>query len=903
MKRLTLLILILIPSLSLLGQQFGDGSIGNPYYGNVTGTITWAAGRTIYVGQSGNQTRNDLTVAGTLIIQPGVKVIFTQSASDLRINATGALRATGTNSGKITFTSSSPSNIWGHIAFINSTPASNLTYCIIENGTATNRELYKGGGIYANSNNLTISNCIIRKNTADACGGGIYTSLSPKIENCLIIENECYGYQAGEGGGGIFLDTGSSATVTNCTIAENIVWDIDNLAFGDDVYSASATAIMKNSIIWRSSVNLIQIYFTFSPSSSNLTNCAIVGAYNNNRSDITSTFTSGIVLNVDNTAIDGPNFLNPVTELTITPISPCRDRGTSASSPGAVPPPVDFTGNARVGPYDIGAYEVLYTRWRTDAATTDWNTAANWSGGVPSSISSAVIPTGAVNYPVLTPAPDFTVGSGRYLIIEPGACTTLNSLTNNGTVELLNSATASASLILGTYTRGTGGTEKIQVVLTGGGTEDEDNFKWHFISAPVSSLPVSTFTGATQDLAQYVESRTQLSLAQGWVAYDGYIYASGANNGPSFSSLTPGKGYDFWDGTDNTFSFSGLLNTSTVNVALSYTLPQVSAPRGFNLLGNPFHSGLNWDYMINDASYPANTSKALYFTRDNVQCTYAGGVGIPGDVNGIIPPMQGFFNKTNVAGNTLSLSASARTHSNIHSRYKKGDEVIPLIRLAITEKNLTDETVIRFNENAKPDLDLDFDAIKMFTYKSQPFLYSAIAGTNYAINGQPFPEEEGEFPIVVNVPTDGSHKITAKQITGLDSYYITLTDKITGYSAELKKVPWLSFIASAGTISDRFVLKISTSPTGIEDPLLKDKSFLIYQTDNFIFIQPLSDTWQGKKGSVRLIDLTGKRLTEISNVEFNINSVLQVEAPGKTGIYVVEIQSGSLRYKGKLLIN
>jgi hypothetical protein len=897
MKRFIILFLIIVPALSLSGQS-GSGTLADPFYGTISTARTWSTSQSpVYVGQSG--TRNDLLIAsgGSLDIQPGVIVIFTQGESDLRINGTGILRANGTNVARITFTNLSGNDYWGHIAFRNSTGTSVLNYCIIENGySIAFGEGSSGGGIYANCNNLTISNCIIRNNIAPGYGGGgIYTASSPKIENCLIYSN----YSSEYDGGGIFLAEGSSATVTNCTIVNNTAFS----GLGDDVYFGSSDAIIKNTIIWRSSISYYLIYFADTYSSSNLTNCAIVEAYDNTDSEITTSFSTCVLLNVDNTAVNGPNFINPVTDLSISPVSPCRDSGTSSSTPGAAPPSTDILGNSRLGAYDIGAYEVQYVRWRTDASSTDWNSATNWTGGVPTSTSNVIIPAGAANYPVLTPAPDYTIGTGRYFIIESGACATLNSLTNNGTIEVINAATTSASLILGSYTRGTGGKENIKVTLTGGGTEEEDNFRWHFISTPVSSLNVSTFTGVTQDLVQYVESRPTLSLMQGWIGYDGYVYATGGYISTTFTALSPGKGYDYWHSSDYTFSFAGLFNTATVNAGLSYTATPIINLKGFNLLGNPFPSGLNWDYIINDASYPANTSKALYFTRDNVQCTYAGGVGIPSDVNGIIPPMQGFFNKTSSAGNTIVLSTAARTHSNIHSRYKKSDEVIPLVRLSITEKNKTDETVVRFDENAKPDLDLDFDALKMFTYTTQPYIYSVSSGTNYAINGQPFPEEEAEFPVVVNVPVGGSHKIQAKQIEGLDSYYVTLTDKNTGYSAELKKVPWLSFFASAGTIKDRFVLKVSTNPTGIETPGVTDISFNIYQTDDFIFIQPIAEAWQGKQGSVRLVDLTGKRLSELPEVEFNINSILQMQSPGRKGIYIVEIQSGTLRYTGKLLVN
>lgn len=908
MKRIILLFLIIFPSLSIFGQQ-GQGTLANPYWGTISnGSVVWTTGRVVYVGQS-PASRNDLTVGnnGVLTIQPGVTVIFVQSGSDLRITGNGVIQANGTNASKITFTSLSPTANWGHIAFRNTTGTSSLSYCIIERGYAVAlTESGNGGGIFINSGNIRISNCIIRNNKTLDSGGGIYAGYSSsypnsstRIENCLIYSNSAE-EDGGVGGGGIFLASGTSATVTNCTIVENSSFS----GLGDDVYFQSAAAIVKNSIIWRSVTEQYSIYFEVNPSSNNLYYCAFVDVYNSALAEISSTFSTSIILNTSNTAPDGPNFINPTTDLSITPFSPCRDKGTNSATPGVEPPLTDFLGNSRVGPYDIGAYELQYTRWRTNAASTDWNSPSNWDGGVPTSTSNVVIPAGADNYPVLTPAPDFTIGTGRYLIIESGARATLDDLINNGTVALYFDATTSASLILTSYTRGTGGSERIQLLLTGGGTEEDDNFMWHFISTPVATLPVSIFApGATQDLAQYVESRAQLSLLQGWVGYDGYVYSSGYFTGPTFSALVPGKGYDFWDNTNNTFVFSGLFNTSNVNASLSYTSTIPVSFRGFNLLGNPFPSGLDWDYIINDPSYPANTSKALYFTRNNQQCTYAGGVGIPGDVNGIIPPMQGFFNKTYSSGNSITLPTAARTHNNIHPRYKGDkDEIISLVRLDITENSYSDETVVRFDNNAKTDLDYDYDAVKMSLSASHPYLYSVTSGINYAINAQPFPEELSEFPIVVNVPSDGSHKITAKQIQGLDDYYISLSDKTTGYSADLKKTPWLSFIAAKGTISDRFVLKVSTMPLGIEDPVLTDKTFNIFQAFDFIFIEPLSDVWNGRQGSIKITDLTGKTLADHSNLEFQTNSILQLQAPERKGIYFVEVKSGNLRYSGKVMI-
>jgi hypothetical protein len=89
------------------------------------------------------------------------------------------------------------------------------------------------------------------------------------------------------------------------------------------------------------------------------------------------------------------------------------------------------------------------------------------------------------------------------MTLETGSRLTLNALTNNGVIRLNSSVAGFASLILNSYTRGAGGTEEIQLYLSGGGNELDDNFKWHYISTPVSSLDVSIFApGTTYNLAQ-----------------------------------------------------------------------------------------------------------------------------------------------------------------------------------------------------------------------------------------------------------------------------------------------------------------------------------------------------------------------------------------------------------------
>jgi hypothetical protein len=919
-KILFFLLLVFCIPFSILGIN-GTGTFGSPYNGPLTEDMTWSG--PVYIN-------GDVTVNGfTLNILPGSRIIFLASANDLIISGSGVLNASGSNGNMIRFTADYNNNgiygetgeRWGHLSFQSmtigfSTP-SIVNYCIIEYGQKNSNVLNvesSGGGLYTEYSNLSISNSIFRNNFAGWGGGILVKQSSPHIMNCTIANNI-----AGTTGGGMLFYIDCPSVVENCVINNNTSlggggaggvfagFNVGNLLFyncviasnistanaGNNIRLYENTAApypkFQNCIVWGTN-NWIQ--YIYSPIiASNFTNCALQGG--------ATSYTNCINLNALNNDPAGPNFYNVTSgseDFEIKVISPCRDAGLLSGAPLT-----DYLGNGRIGPVDIGAFEVQFCRWNGSTSNI-WGTPSNWDGNLDPNSGSfdVIIPSGLTNYPTGDPSAGYVIPLNKTLILYPGAKATFTSLRNNGSLILQSDATGISSLILNTNVTAT-----VDLFLTGGnpGAPLLKLNKWHFISAPVSSLPVSVFAPAhTQNVAGWYDDQVSGTLATGWVAYDGYRYSTGGMGGPTFSSLTPGIGYDYYATTDLKYTFTGTLNYSDVTIPLAYTVADVL--HGYNLLGNPFSSGLNWDDIANGVyfPFPAGTSKSLYFTRDNAQCAYVNGIGIPADVNGIIPPMQGFFIKTASPGNSLTIPAGARVQTNIHARYKKSMEVIPLVRLTLSENTLTDETVLRFDESATTGFDNDFDAPKMFLSGDLLSIYSSLGGLNYAINGQPFPNPIVEIPVIVNLTTSGNHTISATQLEGLDNYHVTLTDNSTGFIADLKTTPQVTFSGNVGTSADRFVLKVSTIITEIEEHLISKGVFNIYHGNNLINIQTVSDLWDGKSGSVKIIELTGRTIGSLDHAMFSKNSLIQISAPVKSGIYIVELKSGVIRHLGKVII-
>jgi hypothetical protein len=936
MLRHIFLIIIFFPSVILIAQE-GNGSLSDPFRGTISSSVHWTIndpnyGSVVYVGTVANP---DLIIdsGGHLTVDPGITVLFTQNTSDLIITGSGRLSANGGEgpTQTIRFTRNSGINFWGHISFENMTTINPqdypsilqnceisygyspeggginiaFTYVTVSKCRINNNTSFRGGGILINQGDPgfspRIENCVIRDNIATSFGGGImvWSRSSAEIINCLIMNNSCRATSTFGGGGLLVYAATGSPKIINTTIVGNY-----SQFNGDNIHIYHTTgASFLNSIAWGSDKS---VYITGAPNTNNFINSALQSVNGSSGEiQIATTFQNSFQLNSINNGTNplGPYFLSPSSyNYSITYPSPCRDAGLD-TYPGVTIPITDYIGNQRIGDTDIGAYEVQYSRWRTDAGSTDWGTPSNWEGGVPTSTRDIVIPTGATAYPTGASAQNVTVGSGRYFIMEPGSRATVNNLTNNGIMRLMANSSSLSSLILNSYTRGSVGTEEIQIYLTGGGTSQADDYRWHYISSPVSSLAASTFTTTTLDLAQYVESRPSTSLRQGWVAYDGYVYSSGLMSGPTFNTLTTatnGKGYNYYFNADRLYTFSGLLNSLNVSAPLGYSGNPILS--GFNLLGNPFISGLNWDYIVNDPGYPANTSKGVYFTRNNEQYSYIGGVGTPGTVTGIIPPMQGFFTKTYSEGNTIVIPREARTHENIVPRYKGAGIVIPLVRVALSGADKTDETVVRFDETAKAGIDNDFDAVKMFLSETKTYLYSVTEGIKYAINGQPFPETILEIPLVLNVVSNGNHTLSAIQLQGLDNYRVKLKDLELSTLTDLKTTPEYNFTAPSGNVTNRFVLLISDLATGAETIEAAESPFNIYPYSGSINIVPLSDGWDSKSATVSLIELSGKVISSMPAVELRKDVVTTIKAPVSTGLYFVEIRSGAQKHVGKLII-
>ncbi|MGA1874687.1 MAG: right-handed parallel beta-helix repeat-containing protein [bacterium] len=152
-------------------------------------------------------------------------------------------------------------DVGGGISCYKSSPT--ITNCMIRHNSA-----HEGGGISCHESSPTISNCTISRNSAKY-GGGIWcqNSSSPMITDCTISRNSAYF------GSGISCDE-SSPTISNCTISQNSTFENGEGYGGGICCWISSSPMITNCIISQNSAGWGGGVYCFY-SSPMITNCTI----------------------------------------------------------------------------------------------------------------------------------------------------------------------------------------------------------------------------------------------------------------------------------------------------------------------------------------------------------------------------------------------------------------------------------------------------------------------------------------------------------------------------------------------------------------------------------------------------------------------------------------------------
>ena len=271
---------------------------------------------------------------------------------------------------------------------------------------------------------------------------------------------------------------------------------------------------------------------------------------------------------------------------------------------------------------------------------------------------------------------------------------------------------------------------------------------------------------------------------------------------------------------------------TTGNLGFSTTAGNTSV-RGFNLVGNPYASSINWDTYNTNTSTPnygincVGVGNAVY-VLDPVSKnygTYTSGQGYPGThgATNIIVSGQGFFVLASSSSATMTFNESAKTNAQATGGYLLLGTPVNVannqyIRLLLAKDSVnTDDILIRFNSTASTGYVINEDV--PYRKGSGAVSLSSISSNNVdlAINNLPLPKTSEVIGLNVNTTADGTYTLSMTQLQGIPQLYeVWLMDAWKKDSLDMRHNPTYSFnVDKKDTTSfgsKRFSLVIRQNP-------------------------------------------------------------------------------------------
>jgi hypothetical protein len=377
-------------------------------------------------------------------------------------------------------------------------------------------------------------------------------------------------------------------------------------------------------------------------------------------------------------------------------------------------------------------------------------------------------------------------------------------------------------------------------------------------------------------------------------------------------TLYPMSGYAANFGTAGdalTADITGVVNNGAVATTI-YNNNQTYT-QGFNLLGNPYPSPIDWDAgagwgrsNIDDAIYYFDAGASDEYT--GTYSSYINGISSDGIANNIIPSMQGFFVHVSdgsypVTG-TLSMNNSVRVNNFTAVYHKQTADERPLIRLSakyVGAENASDPVALYFNDDASMAYDKAYDALKLMnTDGSVPNLYINVpGGAKLSVSSMPAPADSISIvPLGIKAEKDGLFLLDVKTMNNIPAgtrvylgdaqqQKITELNTSTQYYAQLK----------AGTYNNRFSLIFSKN--NLPDKLFATNLLNAYSGKGMIYVYLNFVT--GDKGGLVISNTLGQVVYrhEISGLGYH-----EIPAPFTNGIYIVSFYSQNGIFSNKLIV-
>jgi len=439
-------------------------------------------------------------------------------------------------------------------------------------------------------------------------------------------------------------------------------------------------------------------------------------------------------------------------------------------------------------------------------------------------------------------------------------------------------------------------------------------YGYHYVSSPFTNATVGQFA-------------TQLNLAASFPTFYSYLESNGstytgwAKDTTRANTLVAMNGYAANFGsatTPQTIFLTGTVSNGTQSLTL-YNHNQLYT-KGFNLVGNPFPSPIDWKSAagwtktnVDDALYFFNNGSTNQYT--GTYSTYINGVSSNGAITNrnVIAALQGFFvhvtNGTYPVTATLACTNAVRTttitgiqialapkrHNQLEidraSIQPGGAPSKPLARLSASfaggQPQNFDPAVIYFDSKKDQAFNQAYDALKLMNTDSKvPSVYFLSADQQrLSILGLPLKGPAKQIiPLGLNLDQDGTIAFSVADRLNVPFSHIYLKDAEKNTFTEFFSAAPITVQLSAGVFENRFMLVFSNDVLSNQSQLAP--SFNVYSSKGSVYLS--LDTFTGDKGVAVLYDMLGRQVYSFP-VEGNGQHILDPSL--NNGVYILQLRS------------
>jgi hypothetical protein len=341
---------------------------------------------------------------------------------------------------------------------------------------------------------------------------------------------------------------------------------------------------------------------------------------------------------------------------------------------------------------------------------------------------------------------------------------------------------------------------------------------WFNLSCPIQGQTIASwnddivttgFTGSDYPTYGFNNVQYYNESASGTMN-TGYVGVTNVTN-----AIETNRGYYVWlAGAAQNFDNTGLIQSGEVTMPLSYTVtsPGGIFDYGWNLVGNPYPSEVDWNLVSASLSGPK-----VYYVYDYQSSSYKfrNATTNTGTASRYIAHSQGFLVKVNATGQNLVFQESHKT--NTGAAFERSEDAsASYVALRFSKGTRSDESMVFFSTEAHEGYD-EYDVAHLQSMASDAveMHLQAQDGAPLAQDARPY-SGNIEIPVVVEMPEAGTYQFTVVDIQNMPlGACLTIEDVVTGEVTSLAAGMIISVTCQDPFQGQRFIIRSTPSAQAI----------------------------------------------------------------------------------------